>query len=214
MPSPIGHSLAGIAVFGLGRTSRRRGPQGRRARRRAQLAQLLVFLAVVFAANAPDLDFVPGLLVGDADRYHHGPAHSLGAALLFAVAATLAARIWSPRSALRIGILLGLAFCSHLLLDMLSVDLRPPRGVPLLWPLSAQYIALPLELFKDIHRDTAAGNFFLSLLVKHNAYSVLWELVVMGLVLALGRCGMFVRDGLRSWSRSRRVMARARDGAA
>ena len=33
--------------------------------------------------NAPDLDFIPGLILGRPNLYHHGISHSLGAAVIF-----------------------------------------------------------------------------------------------------------------------------------
>lgn len=201
MPSPIGHSLAGVAIFGARRSL---GEPAHRTR----LGTLLVLALLVFAANAPDLDFLPGLLIGDADRYHHGPAHSLGAALVFGIVATALARVFAPRAALRYGALMTLAFVAHLLLDMMSVDTRPPRGVPLFWPLVDRNFAFPIELFLDIHRNTGTGNFFTGLLVKHNAYAALWEFVVMGSVLVLGRAGGFVAEVL-----SRRLRSRRPEGA-
>ena len=62
MPSPIAHSLAGVALYQV------------RPERRHQLALLAL---LVVAANLPDLDFIPGMIMGNADRYHHGPSHSL-----------------------------------------------------------------------------------------------------------------------------------------
>lgn len=34
-------------------------------------------------ADAPDLDFIPDLLVGDTGRYHHGITRSMGFAAFF-----------------------------------------------------------------------------------------------------------------------------------
>src|SRR4029450_4324861 len=46
--------------------------------------------AVLFA-NAPDLDFLPGLAVGDPDAFHRGVTHTLGAAVVGAAAVWLLA---------------------------------------------------------------------------------------------------------------------------
>lgn len=43
----------------------------------------------LFATNAPDLDFIPGLFLGDPDLYHHGVSHSIGFGVLFASALSL-----------------------------------------------------------------------------------------------------------------------------
>jgi membrane-bound metal-dependent hydrolase YbcI (DUF457 family) len=159
---------------------------------------LLVWTALlVFAANAPDLDFVPGILVGEPDRFHHGPAHSLGGALLFAALAWVIARRVQPKKAGAAALLMGLGFMSHLFLDMCSMDTRAPNGVPLFWPLDSTYIMMPIPVFLDIQRDPRASNFFVSLLRPHNLTAALWELVVMSLVLALLRAVTLVIAGLR-----------------
>jgi hypothetical protein len=86
VPSPIAHSLIGLAI---GVAALR--PRGKPARvtLRTRALPLLGFAAL---ANAPDLDFVPGLLAGDLNRYHHGPSHSMLWALGFALWAGLLAR--------------------------------------------------------------------------------------------------------------------------
>lgn len=195
MPSPVGHSLAGIAFSGLGRRSLG-------GDRRAFRDQVALLVALIFAANAPDLDFLPGILLGDPDRFHHGPSHSLGAALAFAVVAWLGARALRARDAARLGLLMTLAFASHLLLDMLSLDRRPPSGVPLLWPFSGRTFVLPFAVFMDVRREPAAGSFLASVLLRDNFIAALWELVVMGLVLAVNRA---------SWMAGVMLGARTRD---
>ncbi|MFQ5584839.1 MAG: hypothetical protein ACE5GL_10425 [Calditrichia bacterium] len=70
MPSPIGHSLAGyvIASFKSGSLFNK------------NLSTVLLF---VFVANVPDLDFIPGLIIGKPNIYHHGVSHSLGVGIFF-----------------------------------------------------------------------------------------------------------------------------------
>lgn len=46
----------------------------------------------VFAANAPDLDFIPGIFTGHANRFHHGISHTLGFSVLFALSMYLISR--------------------------------------------------------------------------------------------------------------------------
>ena len=75
MPSPIAHSLTGYIIY--------RAASPVHARRWQHVVLHL------FAANAPDLDFLPGFLIGDPDLYHHGVSHSIGFAVLFASALSL-----------------------------------------------------------------------------------------------------------------------------
>ena len=48
-----------------------------------QNVKLLFFY--IFIANAPDLDFLPGLIIGKPNLYHHGISHSLGIGILFSL---------------------------------------------------------------------------------------------------------------------------------
>ena len=70
MPSPIGHSLTGWLTAAWRDGSFKPVHPGR-------------FLLYVVVANGPDLDFIPGLLTGAPNLYHHGRSHSLGAGILF-----------------------------------------------------------------------------------------------------------------------------------
>ena len=74
----------------------------------------------LFAANAPDLDFIPGFLIGDPNRYHHGVSHSIGFAVLFALAFSLVLVLVKRGSIGRnFGTFFAL-YCSHIGLDYLS----------------------------------------------------------------------------------------------
>ena len=206
MPSPVGHGLAGLVLEGFSRISTPgRRPRPRRRGARPWLAQLGFALALVFAANAPDLDFIPGIFLGEADRFHHGPAHSLGAAVLFGLGMTLVAWLARARRPLRFGFWMALAFSSHLFLDMFSLDRRPPNGVPLLWPLTERYFVVAYPLFLDIQRTANEPNFLKSLIRDHNFHAVFWETIIMGFVLAVSRIAIHVGQ---AWGgRARRRLA-------
>ncbi len=60
MATPVGHSLAGIALGRLGRHFDRAGWRW--------------YALALLCANAPDRDLVPGLLIGDVDRFTMAPA--------------------------------------------------------------------------------------------------------------------------------------------
>lgn len=80
MPSPILHSAVAAAL-------------ARRARE-AFSPRLCALSAA--AAVLPDLDLLPGVLVGDPDRFHHRHSHSVPFAL--ALAGLCAAVPWGPES--------------------------------------------------------------------------------------------------------------------
>jgi membrane-bound metal-dependent hydrolase YbcI (DUF457 family) len=141
MPSPVGHALGALAAAWAADAPR----AGRRT--------LAVRAAVVaLVGMAPDLDLLWGR--------HSRETHSIGAACLAAVVAWLVV----PRERWRWASLVGLAWISHPLLDVLGADSSPPRGVQLWWPLSDAFVIAPQPIFDAISRmwwrdDVWAHNF-------------------------------------------------------
>jgi len=141
--------------------------------------RLGLLAGAVVLANAPDLDFVPGLLVGRPDAFHRGVTHTLGAAVLVTVAAWAIAR-WrggggtGPREGAgapappRPGwwaALAAAAYGSHLLVDWVTVDAVPPVGIQMLWPLTASWLHAPFNLLGEVIIDRSGrGAFVRSLL--------------------------------------------------
>jgi hypothetical protein len=140
---------------------------------------------IVLAASAADLDFLPGVLTGYPDRFHHGASHSLLAAAMAGVLAAALLRWAGVRHARAFGVLVSLSYATHLLLDMVSADSRSLTGVPLFWPFWPAYIHGPFDAFIDIRHVAAGSGFLTSLLSAHNASAVLRELLVMGTVAAI-----------------------------
>lgn len=143
MTSPVGHTLAGLVTGG--------GATGGRFDWRW-------LLLLVFSANAADLDFVPGMLLGDANRFHHLATHSLAAALLYALLlALLASRFGMP--VLKTALFAGFAYASHLLLDYFTVDAGEPFGMLLWWPLSDLFYISDTPFFQPVeHGNFGDGN--------------------------------------------------------
>lgn len=135
MASPIGHSLLGLSVA-LG------------ARPAGTWLWPCLALGVV-AANLPDLDFLPGLLIGDANRFHQGPSHSLAAAALFGGLVYLGTR-WAGGPAVRLAVVGVLAYGSHLLMDLMTEDKRAPFGIPLFWPASSEHHMATWQIFGGV----------------------------------------------------------------
>jgi membrane-bound metal-dependent hydrolase YbcI (DUF457 family) len=135
MPSPIGHALGGIAAAWRILPSRERN---------AHRWSTIGIVAAI--AAAPDFD----LLVND----HRGPAHSLGAAVIAGTVALVWTR--SPRW----GLAAAFAWASHVLLDWLGTDTRPPVGVMALWPWSHLYYESPLHLFPAVSRRYWLAEFW------------------------------------------------------
>jgi inner membrane protein len=132
-------------------------------------------VAYLFGANAPDLDFVPGLFVGDLGRFHQGPSHSITFAILFAlVACPFFSR---PLRAFVIGFSL---YLSHVLLDYLVQDPSPPLGVPFFWPLSDKYYMAPFAFFSSFDRpDTLAAAAIPAFFTFHNFLTISIEVLCL-----------------------------------
>jgi membrane-bound metal-dependent hydrolase YbcI (DUF457 family) len=162
LPSPVGHALAGIAA-GWAVVPRR---------------DRLAAAGLAAIAIAPDLD----LLVGT----HRAASHSLGAAVMAgAVAAALAPRwlgqVAGGRRAARARVFLAatLAWSSHVLLDWLSNDTRPPIGVMALWPLTHDYFKAALEIFPPVSRRYWERRFWI-----YNSHALVAELLILGPIAA------------------------------
>ena len=138
MPTPVGHALAGIAAGSLSTNSRPLTGHWR---------DLLMFVLI---GQLPDLDFIPGIIMGKPDMFHHGPSHSILAAVL----AGLLFYVWGLRrsQAARWGLMAFWVVLSHVVLDAINVDTSYPHGVPLLWPFSSDYYLI-YPLFMDVWRN-------------------------------------------------------------
>lgn len=82
MPSPVGHTLAGLCGYVVA--------QGHVAPdRRGWLLTGSVVLA-----NLPDLDFLPGLLLGDPMYFHRQGRHSITTAIIVGLVVSALAMRW------------------------------------------------------------------------------------------------------------------------
>jgi membrane-bound metal-dependent hydrolase YbcI (DUF457 family) len=133
MPTPIAHSLAGIAIHYFRSAGERRH----------DWRLLLWFVAV---ANLPDIDFLPGILIGRPRAYHWGPTHSVFAAFVVggAIGFFLARR--SGRYASTITLMIA-AYLSHVLMDLMLGDGSQLVGLQALWPFSRNTYLLTWAVF-------------------------------------------------------------------
>ena len=164
MCSPVGHSLAGYALY------QAYGGKGKLTR---DWWKIVLF---IFAANAPDIDFLAGIFVGNANRFHHGISHSLGFSLLFALCMYVIPRFRTKRD---FAIFFSLCF-GHVVIDFLSADSSTPLGVMLFWPFRQKYFISSFSLFSDIHHLVLSDLFDL-----HNIGAVAWETVFFLSIIAL-----------------------------
>ena len=159
MPSPLAHGLVGLTVHVLA------------SRDRAELRDPWRLGVTVGASLAPDLDLAFKLVDG---RNHHNYAfHSIGFALLAAVSGAFVYRLLRWARPIVLGLVTGLAWASHLLIDYLNVDTHPPIGLMALWPFSHAFYKSPVPLFMDIGRTLTWTT------VRHDAVAGAWECVVL-----------------------------------
>lgn len=155
MPLPVGHSLSGYLIY-LG------------AERKISLRGWKIILLYLLCANLPDLDILPGYLLGRPNLYHHGISHSIGLAVVVGLLAA-GAVYWTKRqSAGRVFLIAFGLYFGHVLLDTLIVDTTPPYGVQLLWPLSRNYYISPVLIFPTVYKADTSGAFWGSLIHPGN----------------------------------------------
>lgn len=185
MPSPVGHSLIGLAV-GLAWLVPR---QPARDLLPTLWRQRLPLAGAVALANAPDVDYLPGLFTGDWNACHHFYTHTPGWCALVAAGVWCLGRAFAGWSGRHLAWLLALTL-SHLAADFVTADGRPPIGIMALWPLEDGFHISPVTLFWKLHKRDLADA-----LQWHNAAAVLVEvawtlpLVALALLARLPRRG-------------------------
>ena len=153
MPSPVGHGMIGLSIGLL-----YAWPRGARIQRMTETLKqqrVPLFLAVLLA-NLPDVDYVPGILTGDLNAYHHQYTHTLGWVLLVTGGVWLIWRAWRPETGMREAVFVFACLMSHLVADWFTDDGAYPFGIMLWWPFSADYTIAPQHLFpRPIKEDWA-----------------------------------------------------------
>jgi len=151
MPTPLGHTLTGLAVWAVARKPV--SIKDAMTRENAGWAALCVL-----AANLPDADFIyfAGGTVHVSGKYHHGITHSIG----FAAAMAAMTGLWAwgrkivsnrpeaafaPNPALA-AMVMAIGALIHITLDFLNVDSNPENGIgmPFFWPFSGEYMHIPI----------------------------------------------------------------------
>jgi membrane-bound metal-dependent hydrolase YbcI (DUF457 family) len=133
MPSPVGHTLAALAVAWSGeRLHNRSMPK----RTRWWLALACVGLAVV-----PDVDLL-------YFPFHRTATHSLTAAAAVTILIAGLTRWVAGRWNWRVPLVCGAAYLSHLVLDLVTRDTKTPPGVQALWPFSDRWFIADRPIFR------------------------------------------------------------------
>ncbi len=172
MPTPIGHSLAGYLIFTVQNDQKN------------QLKWMDLTFAVI-VANVPDLDIIPGMLVGDPNKFHHGITHSIGFAVILGLLAGILFFLKKRRNFLPYFSLFFFCYSSHLVLDYLAVDTKAPFGEQLFWPISQIYVLSPIAIFSDVHKASESSIFLQSLFNWHNFRTIVIECAILIPIISL-----------------------------
>lgn len=181
MPSPVAHSLIGLAVGAAWLA-----PRASSARSLCSVLwkKRLPLSGCVLLANVPDIDYLPGILAGDFNRFHHYFTHTPGWCLLVAAGVWCGLRALRGERLLTLVWLLALLF-SHLAADYVTEDRRAPFGIMALWPVSDSFHLSPVQVFLHLKKDRYA-DFLQWHNVRAGLLEVAWCLPL--LVLAVWRC--------------------------
>lgn len=189
MATPIGHALAGYAVYKFASLK----DEGRKNRR------VLLGLALSMAI-APDLDFVPGIAIGQPALYHQLVSHSIGIGLAVSVV-TAGLLSYASKSFITIFNLCFVSYLSHLAIDFFAPDGRPPYGQPLLWPISDEYFLSPVSLFLGVHHAGSAEastlEWLAGIFTLHNVQAIAMEVIAIGPLALVAKVYHRVFEGHR-----------------
>lgn len=151
----------------------------------------LLLAGAVALANVPDLDFLPGLVLGEPSAFHRGVTHTLvGVVMGTAIAAPIVRRLRLLRGVVPPWggwtTFVFVALASHLLIDVVSVDTTPPCGAALLWPFSDHLFYAPFTGLGDLPLDRESRLGFVRSLVAAPAL-IAWarELALLVATVAL-----------------------------
>lgn len=158
MPTPVAHSIISLSLSN-------KKPAG------SSVFKWLAFWVVL--GNFADFDFLPGIMIGDPNRYHHGLSHSILFAIVLAITAYLLYPSFFKERRAPFRTYLSVTLC-HLFLDLLTVDRVWPCGLPLFWPFSHTYYISPFSIFLNVNR----GMCLHVLLTWHNLMAIALELAI------------------------------------
>lgn len=170
VPTPLGHGIAGLAVYIAG--------GGKLSRKPDRKSVVLIALCITFGL-APDLDFFHwsdgSLKVSGV--FHHGVSHSIGFAFFAGFFSWSVARAMKITYANNAGLLAFASYALHVVLDLFGHDFYPVNGIglPALWPFTDQYFIV--ALMPGVNR---ADPFTLS-----SFYAVILEILLTGALLVL-----------------------------
>jgi len=165
MPTPIGHSLISTAIFaGVNKKDKN--------------FSVLDYFIFLFFGMLPDLDFLPGLIIGEPSRYHHGFSHSFVMSLVMGLMAGLVYYLIRRKYLVQYSFIFSGVYFAHVAADFFAVDTSLPIGEQLFWPFWNGYLLSPFTFFLDVHRSAESFDFFVSMFNSHNLKTVMVEIAI------------------------------------
>jgi len=153
MPSPVGHTLFTLSVLRL---------SGKEIFKNKFLLLLGLFLGL-----SPDIDLALIIIFGfkEGGKYHQLYTHSI----FFVIMIFLFLFVFTR--GFKLSFLLSSLVLFHIIIDIFSVDLKPPIGVPIFSPLSS--LTLNIGILPKIEKSS-----FSSLFSKNNLQAMLIEIAI------------------------------------
>ncbi len=142
------------------------------------------------AAILPDLDCIPGLLIGAPKIFHRSFTHSFLAAILFSLMVYWVSKRLAPRERRRRTWGLGIAYTSHILLDFIQPDTNASNGlgISLFYPFKKQCYQIGWDFFPTPAFTIDMSNFstaFQSTINPETLHYILLELLVIGTIFGV-----------------------------
>lgn len=170
MPTPVAHTICGYVIY-----------DG--TIKKEKKIDWKMLLIVIFLANLPDIDYLPGLFIDKPNIFHHGATHSIFFAV---VVGFLTAFLFSFRKSKTFWkhffIFFALCF-SHSVLDFFTKDTSLPLGEQLLWPFTDNYYLSPVTIFRDVSKGGTNKSFLMSAFEIYNFITVLTECIIFAPIL-------------------------------
>lgn len=160
MPSPVAHTLLTLSIMRLA---------GKKVFKNMFLILLGLFLGLL-----PDIDLLLIVFLGfkEGGKYHQLYSHSI----FFVILVFFLILIFSKN--LKLSLILSTPLLFHIILDIFSIDLKPPIGVPILSPVSS--FTLNIGILPKIEKSS-----FSSLFSKNNFQAILIEIAIFLPILIL-----------------------------
>ena len=186
MPLPLLHSFAGYKLY--------QSVNGKEKFTMQHPSEInwQMMTSIVILSNLADLDYVPGVLLGNANLFHHGPSHSLLAGVLVGLLIAMTGWVRKNIPFWKTFRASSLVYLSHVILDFFSCS----HSVPLLWPISNFRYGSTKMLFPAAGMSTLHANDISEFADSVHSYGCLRRLMYEGMIIMIFYCGSVIVKSL------------------